>query len=96
MPKSINPRKIRKILGILRKYPDGIWFRQLAKEARLPVSTLHFYLEKVLEPFIENIGFRDEEGRFVGIRVIRLRDNGVTEEKILRYIELNKKIRKES
>ncbi len=72
MVRKLNRDKMAKILEILRNYPDGIWFRELVRESGLPASTVHFYLEK-LSPLIENIGYRDYQGRFVGIRIIRLK-----------------------
>ncbi len=72
MPRKIDPKKIEKILEILRKYPQGIWFRQLVRETNLPPSTVHFYLKK-LSGIVESIGYVDGSGRFVGIRIIRLK-----------------------
>ena len=72
MARKLNREKIRKILEILRKYPDGIWFRQLVRESGLAPSTVYFYLKK-LGGAVENLGYVDEEGRFVGVRIIRLK-----------------------
>lgn len=72
MVRKLNSKKIQKILEILRKYPDGIWFRQLVRESGLPASTVHFYLKK-LSGIVESIGYVNEEGRFVGVRIIRLK-----------------------
>ncbi len=74
MPRRPDPEKTRKILGILKKYPHGIWFRQLVRETGLPASTVHFYLKK-LSGIVESIGYVDEDGRFVGIRIVRLKKN---------------------
>lgn len=74
MPRKINQEKIQKILEILRKYPEGVWFRQLVRETGLPVSTVHFYLKK-LSGIVESIGYVDDEGRFVGIRIVRIKKN---------------------
>ncbi len=74
MARKLNQEKIRKILEILRKYPEGIWFRQLVRESGLPASTVHFYLKK-LSGIVESVGYVDSEGRFVGIRIVRLKKN---------------------
>ncbi len=74
MPRKLNQEKIQKILEILRKYPEGVWFRQLVRETGLPASTVHFYLKK-LSGIVESVGYVDDEGRFVGIRIVRMKRN---------------------
>jgi len=70
--RKLDPVKIQKILAVLKRYPQGVWFRQLVRESGLPASTVHFYLKK-LSPIVESIGYTDEYGRFVGIRIVRLK-----------------------
>ncbi|MCD6477644.1 MAG: hypothetical protein J7K87_01445 [Candidatus Aenigmarchaeota archaeon] len=80
--------KIKKIIRVLLKNPDGIWLRKLSRDSRLPVSTIHYYLESVLGNMVENVGVRDEDGKFFGLRVIRLR-NGVFKQLSLGNLDRN-------
>ena len=74
--KTQDSEKIKRIIKILLENPDGIWLRKLSRESKLPLSTVHYYLEGQMANLVENIGVRDEEGHFFGVRVIKLR-NGV-------------------
>jgi len=74
--KNYDFGKIKRIIGVLLENKDGIWLRRLSKESKVPVSTLHYYLGSVLSNMVDNIGARDENGNFFGIRLIKLR-NGV-------------------
>ena len=65
--------KIKRIVDVLLENEDGIWLRKLSKESKIPVSTLHYYLESILSNIVDNIGARDESGKFFGIRVIKLK-----------------------
>ena len=65
--------KIKKIIEVLLTNPDGIWLRKLSRESKLPLSTVHYYLEGKMTNLVENIGVRDEDGRFFGVRVIKLK-----------------------
>ncbi len=93
-PSKTDPKKIFLILNVLKRYPEGIWFRRISIEARMPASTVFYYLEKILEPFIENIGYKNDNGRFVGVRVVRLRPGkeNTTLNDVLRYLEVKKSI----
>lgn len=70
---SYDEEKVERIVEALMANPDGLWLRKLAEEADVPVSTLHRYVEGFLSPLIDNVGVRDDEGQFFGVRVIRLR-----------------------
>lgn len=35
---------VNKVLNKLRKYPEGIWIRELARKLREPVTTVHKYI----------------------------------------------------
>jgi len=72
-PSEFNSKKVFAIVQVLRQYPDGVWLRQLAKEASMPVSTVSYYIEKMFDPFVENLGFRRPDGRYVGLRMIRFK-----------------------
>ena len=72
-PKQSDFQKIKKIIRVLLANPEGIWLRKLSRETKLPLSTVHYYLEFKIQNLVENVGARDEEGRFFGIRLIRLK-----------------------
>lgn len=72
-PKDYDFGKIKKIIEALLENPDGLWLRKLSRESKVPLSTVHYYLEGVLSNIVENVGARDEEGKFFGVRVVRLK-----------------------
>ena len=65
--------KISRIIRVLLKYPEGVWIRRISRESKLPVSTVHFYIDNVLGDLIENIGARDRKGKFFGLRIVKLK-----------------------
>ena len=65
--------KIRRIIRVLFTNPDGIWLRKLSRESKMPLSTIHYYLERKIQFLVENVGAKNEEGHFFGIRIIRLK-----------------------
>jgi len=65
--------KISRIIRVLLKYPEGVWIRRISRESKLPVSTVHFYIDNVLSDLIENIGARDRKGKFFGLRIVKLK-----------------------
>jgi len=71
--KNYNFSKIKKITEVLLENEDGLWLRKLSRESKIPVSTLHYYLENVLVNMVDSVGARDEDGNFFGVRVIRLK-----------------------
>ena len=49
-----STEKIKKIIEVLKKSSkEGIWIRELSRQTNLPVSTMHYYLNKYLEDRIE-------------------------------------------
>ena len=44
--KSIDKDKIKKIKKILRKNPNGLWIREIARKAGLDKSTVSIYINK--------------------------------------------------
>lgn len=96
MPKRGRPAgpdmdKIRRIINVLLNNPEGIWIRGLAKQTKLPLSTVHYYLENHLNDFITNIGAQDEEGKYFGVRLVKLKkgvkshmENGTSLKKLMK------------
>ena len=89
--KEPDLRKIKRILRVLLANPDGIWLRKLSRESRIPLSTVHYYLEGTMSSMVENIGARDDDGKFFGVRLIRLK-NGIFNQ--LSNGDLNSSLRK--
>lgn len=94
-PSGADPRKILMMLNVLKKYPEGIWFRRISAETRIPVSTVFYYLERFLEPFIENIGYKNDSGRFIGVRIVRLKSGkeNITLNEVLLYLKVKSNLR---
>ena len=52
--KGPDENKVRKILEVLRKNPQGLWIREIARQSKLSTTTTHRYLRKFLESQIED------------------------------------------
>jgi hypothetical protein len=91
-PEGPSVEKLMSIMSILQAYPDGIYLRMLAREAKLPLSTVHYYLEKYLESFIDSTGYRRPDGKAIGIRMIKLKKE-VTVADVLRHYKVRKELR---
>ena len=74
--KTPDFKKIKRMVRVLLANPDGIWLRKLSRESKLPLSTVHYYIEGIMANMVDNVGARDEDGHFFGIRLIRLK-NGI-------------------
>ena len=73
MSRKKDIKKINKIIKVLLKYPDGIWIRRISSESKISVSTIHFYLDNVLNDIVENIGVKNSKGQYFGLRIIKLK-----------------------
>lgn len=93
-PSGFNPRNVWAILQVLQNYPDGVWLRQLSVESKLPVATVSYYIERIFGPFVDNVGFRRPDGKFIGLRVIRLKPGrrNVTVKDIINYQKIKDSI----
>ena len=40
--------KVKRIMKVLLDNPDGIWLRKLSRDSKIPLSTVHYYLERYL------------------------------------------------
>lgn len=45
---AADEKKLNALLRVLRAHPEGLWVRELARQARLDKSTVSRYLEKYL------------------------------------------------
>ncbi len=95
-PKGPDIRKASKIIRVLYEYPDGLWLRRLAREAKLPVSTVSYYIDKVLSSAVDNVGYM-EDGRYFGVRLIKLKplvvknlEKGITIKKLIEIMKIMK------
>ena len=84
-------RKMYSIFRVLQTYPDGIWFRKIVVESKLPISTVHHYIEKYFAPFVDNVGYQTDRG-YLGLRLIRLKKD-VTLNDLVNYHKIKEKIR---
>ncbi len=46
--RAADEKKLKALLRALRAHPEGLWVRELARQARLDKSTVSRYLEKYL------------------------------------------------
>jgi len=47
--------KIRKIRAVLKKTPQGLWIREIARRTRLSKSTVHKYINEYMKNEIEDV-----------------------------------------
>jgi DNA-binding MarR family transcriptional regulator len=45
--KSLDERKTKALLSVLKEHPEGLWVRELARQAKLDKSTASRYLAKL-------------------------------------------------
>jgi len=55
MTKTIDQEKIKKILDCLKKHPEGTYVSQIARETKLPKTTVSYLLNKHLANKIEEV-----------------------------------------
>lgn len=53
--KGPDPIKTKKILEVLKENPQGLWYREIARQANLSKSTVHRYLTEYLDDQVEEI-----------------------------------------
>lgn len=62
-------KKVKKIRQILRKNPNGLWVREIARKAGLDKSTVSIYITKYMADEIEDVFTTDNKW----IKIVRLR-----------------------
>ena len=101
MVRRLDERKIKRVIKCLIRHREGIWLRNLARECRLSVSTASFYVDNVLKDVVESIGVKDGRGRYVGLRILRIKpeilkvlesEGGDDERRIINFIKLLRKV----
>ena len=89
-------KKVFLIVETLKKVEDWIWLRELARRCNLPVSTVHFYLEKYLNQFVEEINTSQfissfDESKYPKLRLIKIKKE-VSFEKVIKWMNIKEKI----
>ena len=64
-----DDKKVESIIEVLKKNPDGIWIRELARQSKLDKSTVCLYLNKHLKEQIEDLTDHN-----LPVRMIKLKD----------------------
>lgn len=65
--------KMTAVLALLKEFPDGIWLRKIANDLKLSTSTVSKYVDGPLRDLLDNIGYKNEDDNYVGIRIIKLK-----------------------
>jgi hypothetical protein len=74
MPKNPSIEKMNKIIKVLKKVrKKGIWIRELSRQTKIPVSTVHYYLNKYLEDKIEIKNVKIGEFSHKQMKLVRLK-----------------------
>jgi|UniRef100_A0A7C5URQ5 DNA-binding transcriptional ArsR family regulator len=55
MSKPVDEKKIQKIINCLQNHPEGTYVSQIARETKLPKTTVSYLLNKHLGSKIEEI-----------------------------------------
>jgi DNA invertase Pin-like site-specific DNA recombinase len=71
MPRKLGPdaEKVNKIRKILKKNPNGLWVREIARKSELDKSTVSIYLSRYMTDEVENIFTSKNKW----IKIVRLR-----------------------
>ncbi len=59
-PAGPDPRKIEKIVEVLRRNPEGLWVMEISRMTKIPKSTVHRYIQNYLRDWVEEV--RDFSG----------------------------------
>jgi len=96
-PSKPDLKKIFIIVKTLENINNWVWIRELTRKSKLPLSTVHYYLEKHLNQFIEEINTEQflncEKGtNYPKLRLIKLK-KGVTPEKAIKWFKMKDKFK---
>ena len=96
--KGFDEKKIMSIVKVLLAHQDGIWLRQIAKEAQLSPGTVAKYLDTIMNPLVEESSLGSPEKPL--LRVVKLKafvierlQEGKTLADIMKILRLVSKIR---
>jgi len=69
-PPGPDPKKVEKIIDVLRESKNGLWVMEIARRSGIPKSTVHRYLRHYLANWVEEV--TDYSGL---VKVYRLKKN---------------------
>ena len=95
-PPGPDLRKALLIAKVLIETKEWIWIRELSRKSNLPLSTVHYYLEKHLNRFVEEINTSqfisyDEGGKYPKLRLLKIKD-GVSLQNVVKWLKIKQKI----
>lgn len=78
MPKrGPDQEKINKILNILEKAgKEGVWIRELARQSKLPFSTVYYYINNYLQDEVLVTDMKLGLAKSSKFKIVRLRKFG--------------------
>ncbi len=95
--KGFDEKKIAKIVSVLAANPDGLWLRQIAKQAGYSPTTVAHYLKTVLAPLIDDVSLGPDSKPL--LRVVKLKpfvierlQSGSNLQQIMKILRLMSKI----
>lgn len=68
MKKGPDKNKIAKLEAVLRKNPQGLWIREISRQAKISKSTTHRYLTEYMKEQIEEISNVNDLVKFVKLK----------------------------
>lgn len=95
-PSKPDLKKVFTIVKTLENINTWTWIRGLSRKSKIPLSTLHFYLENHLNSFIDEINTGEflnyqKEENYPKLRLIKLKD-GVTAENTIKWFKIKEKL----
>jgi len=95
-PPGPDVKKALLITKILIETKEWIWVRELARKCKMPLSTVHYYLEKHLNRFFDEINtsqfisYEDGE-KYPKLRLLKIKD-GVSLQNVVKWLKIKEKI----
>lgn len=71
MTRTIDQNKLIKIIKILKKHPEGVWIRELARKAKLDKSLVSRYVNLYLKNKIKNIYKTEHPFRIIKLKNVK-------------------------
>lgn len=68
MKKGPDENKIEKIKLVLRKNPQGLWIREIARQTKISKSTTHRYLTEYMKNEIEEASNISDLVKFIKLK----------------------------
>lgn len=95
-PPGPDLKKALLITKVLIETKEWIWIRELARKCKMPLSTVHYYLEKHLNHFIEEINTSQfisytEKEKYPKLRLLKIKED-VSLENVVKWLKIKEKI----